>query len=514
MIPYKHDPWTNFSVEENRRAYEAALKKVEAELGGDFDLIVDGKRIKTDDKITSYNPSNKEQVIGTVSKAKREHAEEAMQAAWTAFEEWRKWSPKARAEILFRASAIVKRRRHEFSALMTLEAGKSWVEADGDTSEAIDFMEFYGRQMIQLAQGKPCNSSEFQHNEYNYQPVGVGFAVPPWNFPFAIMCGITVSALVTGNAVLLKPSSNTPIIAAKFVEVLEEAGLPKGVLNFIPGSGSEIGDYIVDHPKLSFVSFTGSREVGCRIYERAAKVQEGQQWLKRVVAEMGGKDTIIVDRDADLELAAQSIVKSAFGYSGQKCSACSRAIVHQDVYEQVLERTIELTKELPVGNPTDVHTFVGPVIDAGQFRSISEYIEIGKQEGSLRLGGEADDSTGYFIQPTIIADLDPNSRIMQEEIFGPVLGFSKAKDFEELLEIANNTDYALTGAIISNNREHLERARRDFQVGNLYLNRGCTGSIVGEQPFGGFKMSGTDAKAGGPDYLRNFLHAKTVSEAF
>ncbi|OYD07370.1 L-glutamate gamma-semialdehyde dehydrogenase [Paludifilum halophilum] len=514
MIPYHHDEWTDFSNEENRKAFEEGKRKVEKNFGKHYDLIINGERIHTDQTITSINPSDKKQVIGTVSMATRDHADKAMKTALDTFETWWKWPAKLRAEILFKAAAITRRRRHEFSATMVYEAGKSWLEADADTSEAIDFMEYYGRQMLELDEGKPVLSPIDENNEYFYQPIGVGFVVPPWNFPFAIMCGTTVSAVVTGNTVLLKPASNTPVVAAKFVEVMEEAGLPPGVINFIPGSGSEIGDYIVDHPKLRFVSFTGSREVGTRIYERAAKVQKGQVWLKKVVAEMGGKDTIIVDKDADLDLAAESIVKSAFGYSGQKCSACSRAIVHQDVYDEVLQKSVQLTKELIVDNPSDHRTFMGPVIDEGQFNKIKEYIEIGKKEGKLVVGGEDDDSKGFFIQPTIFSDLDPEAKIMQEEIFGPVVAFAKAKDFDELLEIANNTDYGLTGAIISKNRQHLDRARQDFHVGNLYFNRGCTGSIVGRQPFGGFKMSGTDAKAGGPDYLLNFMEPKTVTESF
>ncbi|SMO49621.1 L-glutamate gamma-semialdehyde dehydrogenase [Melghirimyces algeriensis] len=512
MIPYDHNKWKDFSKEENQKAMKAALEKVKEDLGKEYPLLIDGEEVYTSRKLVSYNPADKKQVVGKVSMADKELAEKAINSAWKHFETWRKWPAESRAKILFKAAAIIRRRRFEFSAAMLYESGKNWLEADADTAEAIDFLEYYGRQMLELDKGKPVISREDEHNEYFYQPMGVGFIIPPWNFPFAIMCGTAVAALVTGNTVLLKPSEKAPVISAKFVELMREAGLPDGVLQFIPGDPKEIGDYIVDHPKIRFINFTGSRATGTRIFERAAKVQKGQKWLKRVVAEMGGKDTIIVDKDADLELAAKSIVTSAFGFSGQKCSACSRAVIHQDVYNQVLERVVEMTKELAVGDPAEHGTFMGPVIDDIQFNKIREYIEIGKQEGKLVAGGEADDSKGYFIQPTIFADVDPNARIMKEEIFGPVVAFSKAKDFEELLEIANNTDYGLTGALISRNREHLDRARRDFHVGNLYLNRGCTGSIVGLQPFGGFNMSGTDAKAGGPDYLLNFMEPKTVSE--
>lgn len=338
--------------------------------------------------------------------------------------------------------------------------------------------------------------------------------IPPWNFLFAIMAGTTVAPIVTGNTVVLKPASATPVIAAKFVEVLEESGLPKGVVNFVPGSGAEVGDYLVDHPKTSLITFTGSREVGTRIFERAAKVQPGQQHLKRVIAEMGGKDTVVVDEDADIELAAQSIFTSAFGFAGQKCSAGSRAVVHEKVYDQVLERVIEITESKVTAKPDSADVYMGPVIDQGSYDKIMSYIEIGKQEGRLVSGGTGDDSKGYFIKPTIFADLDPKARLMQEEIFGPVVAFCKVSDFDEALEVANNTEYGLTGAVITNNRKHIERAKQEFHVGNLYFNRNCTGAIVGYHPFGGFKMSGTDSKAGGPDYLALHMQAKTISEMF
>ncbi|MDQ0178447.1 L-glutamate gamma-semialdehyde dehydrogenase [Bacillus chungangensis] len=512
MIPYKHEPFTDFSKEANKKAFQEGLKLVDSYLGKDYPLVIGGERITTDDKIVSINPANKSEVIGRVSKASRELAEKAMNTAVEAFQTWRKVKPEVRADVLFKAAAIVRRRKHEFSALLVKEAGKPWNEADADTAEAIDFLEYYGRQMLHMKDGQRVESRPGEFNRYDYIPLGVGIVISPWNFAFAIMAGTTVAALVTGNTVLLKPASTTPVVAAKFIEVLEEAGLPKGVVNYVPGSGSEIGDYLVDHPKTRFISFTGSRDVGTRIYERAAKVNEGQIWLKRVIAEMGGKDTIVVDKDADLELAAQSIVASAFGFSGQKCSACSRAVIVEDVYDQVLERAVALTNELTIGNPADKTNFMGPVNDQAAFDKIMSYIEIGKTEGKLMAGGEGDDSTGYFIKPTIFADLAPDARLMQEEIFGPVVAFAKAKDFDDALAIANNTEYGLTGAVITNNREHIEKAREDFHVGNLYFNRGCTGAIVGYQPFGGFNMSGTDSKAGGPDYLTLHMQAKTTSE--
>lgn len=512
MIPYKHEAFTDFSKEENKKAIQEGYKTVESYMGQDFPLIIGGERITTEDKIVSYNPSNKTEVVGSVSKTSHELASKAMDIADETFNTWKKVKPEIRADVLFKAAAIMRRRKFEFSALLSKEAGKTWVEADVEAAEAIDFLEYYGRQMLRLKDGQPVESRPGEYNRYDYIPLGVAVVISPWNFPFAIMAGTAVANVVAGNTVLLKPASTTPIVAYKFVEILEEAGMPPGVLNFIPGSGAEVGDFLVDHPRTRIISFTGSRDVGLRIFERSSKLNDGQIWIKRVIAEMGGKDTIVVDKEADLELAAQSIVKSAFGFSGQKCSACSRAVIVEDVYDQVVNRVEELTKALTVGVPENNEHFVGPVIDGSAYKKIMEYIEIGKGEGRLIAGGTGDDSKGFFIQPTVIADLDPKARIMQEEIFGPVVGLTKAKDFDQAIEIANNTEYGLTGAVITNNRMNQEKAREDFHVGNLYFNRGCTGAIVGYQPFGGFNMSGTDSKAGGPDYLTLHLQAKTTSE--
>lgn len=415
--PYRHEPFTDFSQKENQEAFEKALQTVNQEwLGKEYPLIINGERITTDAKIVSYNPAKKDEIIGSVSKATKELAEKAIEAAATAFETWRYTKAEERANILFRAAASIRRKKHEFSALLVKEAGKPWKEADADTAEAIDFLEYYARQMIELANGKPINSREGEYNQYIYTPTGVTVSIPPWNFLFAIMAGITVAPLVSGNTVVLKPASATPIIAARFVEVLEEAGVPKGVINFVPGSGSEVGDTLVDHPKTSIITFTGSREVGTRIFERAAVVQPGQQHLKQVIAEMGGKDTIIVDKDGDVELAAQSIFTSAFGFAGQKCSAGSRAVVHEDVYDAVVERVVEITEQQITGNPESHSTYM-PVIDAASYEKIMGYIEIGKEEGRLVSGGTGDDSKGFFIQPTIFADVDAEAKIMQEEIF-------------------------------------------------------------------------------------------------
>ncbi|MBN2300382.1 MAG: L-glutamate gamma-semialdehyde dehydrogenase [Acholeplasmataceae bacterium] len=512
---YQTEPLTDFTNKENIKKYEEGLATVNSYLGKHYDLIINGKRVFTEKSVTSLNPSNFKEVIGTISQASRIETDLAIQSALDAFETWKYVKPEVRSDVLFKAAAILRRRKFEFSALMTKEAGKPWPEADADVAEAIDFLEYYGRQMLSLSRidDVVLSRRNLERNEYTYIPLGVGAIISPWNFPLAILSGMTTAAIVAGNTVLLKPASTTQVIAYKFIEVLEEAGLPSGVVNFLPGSGAVIGDYIVEHPKIRFISFTGSKQVGMGIYEKAAKVQPGQIWLKRVIAEMGGKDAIVVDDDADLDLAAESIVKSAFGFSGQKCSACSRAIIHENVYDQVIEKMVKLTKELKIGNAEDNNNFMGPVNDKNAFKKITSYFDIGHQEGRCVAGGEADDSKGYFIEPTIFVDLDHHSVLMQEEIFGPILAVSKVKSFDEAIKVANNTEYGLTGAVISNNRMHLEQARREFHVGNLYFNRKCTGAIVGYQPFGGFNMSGTDSKAGGPDYLTLHMQGKTISEA-
>ncbi|WP_314586461.1 L-glutamate gamma-semialdehyde dehydrogenase [Paenibacillus terrigena] len=513
-VEFKNEVFTNFKDEQNNLAYDKALQQVVGELGRSYDLVIGGNKVSTDRKVASVNPASTDQVIGVVSQADCALAEEAIQTAARVFESWKHTDPNERARYLYKAAAIMRRRKHEFSAWLTFESGKTRSEADADTAEAIDFMEFYAREMQRLNAPQPLTIIEEEENELYYIPLGVGIVIPPWNFPLAIMAGMTTAALVSGNTVVLKPASTTPIIAAKFVELLEEVGLPAGVVNYLPGPGGEVGDYLVDHPLTRFISFTGSRDVGLRINERAAKTAPGQKWIKRVIAEMGGKDSIVVDSDADLDLAADAITASAFGFSGQKCSACSRAIIHADVYDAVLDKVVERTKQLVMGNPTDRITNVGPVVDDKAYRKIQEYIEIGKQEGRLVWGGNTGDPQGYFIEPTIFADVDATARISQEEIFGPVVAFTKASSFDEALQFANNTDYGLTGAVISRNRAHLEKARREFFVGNLYFNRKCTGALVGTHPFGGFNMSGTDSKAGGRDYLLLFTQAKMVSEKF
>lgn len=511
MYDFRNESFLNFADPVHREAMQSALAKVQSELGRAYPLVIGGEKIFTDSKSVSRNPANLDQVIGTVSQANRDLAEQAMQVALTTFDDWKFVDPEVRADYLFRAAAEMRRRKYEFMAWMVYEVGKNWAEADADVAEAIDFMEFYGREMVRLNQPQPLVQIPTERNRLHYIPLGVGIVIPPWNFPLAILVGMTTAAIVTGNTVLLKPASPSPVIGAKFVELMEQVGLPSGVINFVPGKGSEIGDFLVGHPKTRFISFTGSKETGLHINELAAKTAPGQIWVKRVVAEMGGKDAIVVDASANLEEAAAMIVSSAFGFQGQKCSAGSRAIVHKDVYDIVLSKVIERTKALPVGLPEENYS-IGPVVDESAYEKILEYIEIGRLEGRLVLGGEKAPGNGYFIQPTIIADVSPKARIMQEEIFGPVLSFAKAESFEHAVEIFNDTEYGLTGSLFSTDGAHIAYAEKHMHCGNLYFNRKCTGALVGVHPFGGFNMSGTDSKAGGRDYLLLFTQAKAVSE--
>lgn len=505
---FKNEANTDFSNKEEVDNLKKAIEKVRTELGKTYPVVINGKKIETDDKITSVNPGRKTEVIGHVSKVDRSMAEKAIHAAADTFETWKNVKPEERAQYLFKAADVMRERRHELSAIMILEAGKNFEEADAEVSEAIDFLDFYGRSMIEIENDTHgLMSIPEEENYLKYIPLGVGFVVPPWNFPLAICTGLTVSGVVTGNTIVLKPSSSTPVTAYKFFEIMEEVGLPTGVINFIPGDSSVMGDFITEHPLTRFISFTGSKEVGLRIYEKAGKTASGQKWMKRVNAEMGGKDAVVVDETADVEEVAQGIVESAFSFQGQKCSAGSRAIVVEDIYDQVVERVVELTNELESGQGEDDY-FSGPVIDQAAFDKITNYIEIGKNEGKLVAGGNSDSSEGYFIEPTVFIDLDPQARIMQEEIFGPVLAFTKAKDWREAIEINNNTEYGLTGSFYSNEEDRIQYAAAEMHCGNLYINRKCTGALVGVHPFGGFNMSGTDTKAGGYDYLKNFSQPK------
>lgn len=507
--PFVNEPLLDFSDAKVAAQQREAISKVRRELRREYPLIIGGSRTETAEKIPSMNPAHPSEIVGIHQKSGPEHVQPAVHAALDAFESWRKTSWQERAALVFRTAAILRERRFEFNAWLVFEVGKNWAEADGDVAEAIDFLELYAREALTLSKAEPLVQLAGERDFLHYIPLGVGAVIPPWNFPCAIMAGMTVASLVCGNTVVLKPSSESPTIAAKFVEILEEAGLPPGVVNFCPGSGVTFGNRLVGHPKTRFIAFTGSREVGLDIHLRAAHPQPGQVWIKRTVLEMGGKDAIIVEDDADIPAAVEGVAASAFGFQGQKCSACSRAIVNAKVYDEFLTRLQQRVEKIQIGEPAE-NAALGPVISETAMKSILGYIEIGKGEGRLLTGGEQEGKEGFFIQPTVIADVAPNARLAQEEVFGPVLAVIKSKNFEDALAIANGTEFGLTGAIYTTSDEKIERAKRDFHVGNLYINRKCTGAVVGAHPFGGFNMSGTDSKAGGPDYLYLFTQAKAI----
>ena len=513
LTPYRPEPYVNFTDPEPRQKILAALKDVRSRLGRTYPLRIGDKKIEPPGRIASVMPAASDTIVGYVGKATRDHAEQAIQTALAAFQTWSRVAPETRARVLFKAAAIMRRRIYELAAWMCFEESKSWIEGYADACEAIDFLDFYAREMIRLGGPQPVTPYPGEDNELRYVPLGVGVVISPWNFPLAICTGMSSAAIVTGNTVVLKPASTSPVIAAVMAEIFEQAGLPPGVLNYCPGAGSEIGDYLVEHSKTRFVSFTGSMEVGLRIFEKCGKVAPDQIWLKRSILEMGGKDCIVADETADVDAVAEGVVAAAFGFQGQKCSACSRAILHRDIYDAVLERVVERSKKLTVGDTTREENFyMGAVIDEASYKKINQYIEMGKKEGRVALGGTPVPKGGYFIPPTIIADVDRNARIAQEEIFGPVLAVIKAQDFDDGLAIANGTRFGLTGSLYSSDRFRLERARHEFHVGNLYLNRKCTGALVDVQPFGGFNMSGTDSKAGGRDYLLLFMQGKAIAE--
>ena len=512
LAPFANEPSTAFSVAENRSAMERALAEVRAQLGREYDILIGGQRFKTGDKLTSLNPSHPAEVVGVHQKATPELANRAIEEAYAFFPDWSRTPVAERVAMLVRAAAIIRARKLEFDAWLVYEAGKTWIEAEADVSEAIDFLEYYAREMVRLSTPPELVQLPGERDELVYVPLGVGVVIPPWNFPLAILVGMTGAALVTGNTVVMKPSSDTPTIAAKFAEVLAEAGFPARSFSLLVGSGAVVGDVLVAHPKTRFVSFTGSKEVGLRINELAAKPQPGQIWIKRVVVEMGGKDAIVVDSEADVDAAVAGVLASAFGYQGQKCSACSRAIVDAAVYDEFLEKLGSKVDAIRVGAAEEPSHYMGPVINERARQSILRYIEIGKSEGRLIAGGVAAEGDGYFVRPTVIADVPKEARLFKEEVFGPVLAVTRAKDFDEALELANATEYGLTGAVYTKNREKIRRAAAEFFTGNLYFNRKCTGAMVGAHPFGGFNMSGTDSKAGGPDYLMLFLQAKSIAE--
>ena len=510
---FVNEPLVDFSKEENARKMRAAVEKVRAQLGREYDLVIGGKRVKTTDKIKSINPAKPSQVVGLHQKAGKDHVEPAMKAALQAFQSWSRASVEERASLLFRVGDLLRERKFEFCAWLVFEVSKNWAEADGDIAETIDFCEYYSREALRLSKTELPVQMPGERDTLRYIPLGVGAVIPPWNFPSAIMAGMTLASIVSGNTVILKPSSDSPTIAAKFVELLEEAGMPGGVVNFCPGAGASFGNAVVAHPKTRYVAFTGSREVGLDINKSAAEHRPGQLWIKRTILEMGGKDAIIVDADADLEAAVEGVAVSAFGFQGQKCSACSRAIIDERIYDKFLEKLKTRVEKITVGDPAE-NSYMGAVINEGSMKSILEYIEIGKKDGRVITGGSPAKNAGegYYIQPTVIADIPPKSRLEQEEVFGPVLAVIKSKNYDHALEIANDTEFGLTGAVYTKSKDKIKRAIQEFHVGNLYINRKCTGATVGAHPFGGFNMSGTDSKSGGPDYLYLFTQGKAIGE--
>ncbi|NWF59585.1 MAG: L-glutamate gamma-semialdehyde dehydrogenase [Fischerella sp.] len=501
---------TDYAEEQARKKSQQALQSVRQQFGKTYLPLINGEYVNTQEIIDSLNPSNYSQVIGKVGLISVEQAEKAMQAAKAAFAGWRKTPVRQRAEILRKAAELMEQRRAELAAWIVLEVGKPVREADVEVSEAIDFCRYYALEMERLDQGYNYDVPG-ETNRYIYQPRGIAVVISPWNFPLAIATGMTVAALVAGNCTLLKPAETSSVIAAKLTEILVAAGIPKGVFQYVPGKGSQVGAYLVSHPDTHMIVFTGSQEVGCRIYAEAANLKPLQKHMKRVIAEMGGKNAIIVDESADLDQAVAGVVQSAFGYSGQKCSACSRVIVHTTIYDTFVQRFVEATKSLNIGEAELPSTQVGPVIDANARDRIREYIQKGKAEAKVALELPAPEN-GYFIGPVIFSDVSPNAVIAQQEIFGPVVAVIRAKNFPEALAIANDTNYALTGGLYSRTPSHIQTAQEEFEVGNLYINRTITGAIVARQPFGGFKLSGVGSKAGGPDYLLQFLEPRTVTE--
>jgi 1-pyrroline-5-carboxylate dehydrogenase len=512
VTEFANEPFIDFSNVDNRKKMQDALKKVHSEFGREYPMWIGGQKVITTSKKKSTNPSRPSEVIAVFQDASKDQATHAIEFANSYFNTWRKVPAQTRASYLFKTAQIIRERKYELAALVCYEVGKSWIEADADVAETIDFCEFYGREMLRLAEPQKLTPMRGERNYLVYIPLGVGAIIPPWNFPMAIMAGLVVASLVTGNTVVLKPAADSPTIAAKFLEILHEAGVPKEAVQFLTGSGGVIGDTIVQHPKTRYIGFTGSKEVGLRISELAGKAVPGQIWIKRTVLEMGGKDGMIVDDEADIDAAVEGTTTAAFGYQGQKCSACSRVIVSEKIYDTFLNKLVERTKKIKVGPSDDPENYMGPVINEAAMKGILGYIDVGKKEGRLMTGGGRAAGDGYFIEPTIIADVDPKARLAQEEVFGPVLAVIKAKNFDHAMEIANNTEFGLTGAVYSKNPEKIRRAEEEFHVGNLYLNRKCTGAMVGAHPFGGFNMSGTDSKTGGKDYLLLFLQAKAVAE--
>jgi 1-pyrroline-5-carboxylate dehydrogenase len=511
---FQNESLTDFTVDSNRTKFAQSLDCVATKLGADYPIIFGGQKRLLDAKFPSTSPADPERVIGHFSAAGAAEVDEAVAAADRAFLGWSKTPPDLRARFLLAAAAEVRMRRFELCSWMVYEVGKSWDEADGEVAECADLMEFYALQALRLAGSQTSELAKLptEATDFFYIPLGVGAVVSPWNFPMALTFGMAAAAVVAGNTVVIKPASTSPASVYHYFRIFEDVGLPSGVMNLVTGPGSLVGDALVDHPRTRFIAFTGSKEVGIRIFERAAKVQPGQIWLKRTTLEMGGKNAVIVDCEANLELAAEAVVVSAFSFQGQKCSAGSRAIIDSSIYDDFVSLLVEKAKRLRVGDTVQPEYQMGPVIDARAHKSNCRYVEIGKTEGDLLLGGYPIESKGYFVPPTIFGRVSPKAIIAQQEIFGPVLACIPAKNFDEALEIANGTEFGLTGSVFSRNRTKLERARAEFHTGNLYFNRKSTGALMGVHPFGGFNMSGTDSKAGGSDYLLQFLQGKSIGD--
>jgi RHH-type proline utilization regulon transcriptional repressor/proline dehydrogenase/delta 1-pyrroline-5-carboxylate dehydrogenase len=509
---YENAPLVNFVYEENQDRMREALARVRTQLGRKYPLVINGEKVWTDKTIASINPTSPEDVVGHVAEAGIPEAERAVKAARDAFEKWSRTSFETRCRLLERAADIMHRRRFELSALEVFEVGKAWAEADGDIREAMDFCRFYAHQMRLIGRPRLTQHVLGEESYQHYWPRGVAMIIAPWNFPMAILCGMTTAALVTGNTVIMKPAEQSAVIGAMLMEIFEEAGVPPGVLNYLPGKGSVMGAHLVDHKDVDLIAFTGSREVGLRIWESAGKTREGQRELKRVICEMGGKNAVIIDADADLDEAIVDTIYSAFGYQGQKCSACSRLIILEEIYPRAIERLLNAAASLRVGNPEEPGITVGPVIDGTAYKRILEYIDSGKNESRLAFQRADVPQKGFFIPPTIFTNVSPKARIACEEIFGPVLSVIRARDLNEAFEIANSTEFALTAGFFSRSPANIERAKAEIVAGNVYINRSCTGAVVGRHPFGGFKMSGGGTKAGGADYLLQFVVPRVVTE--
>jgi len=509
---FRNEPPLDFRIGRVRSEFSEAITFVRQRLGRDYPLLIGGEAVQTDDGIASINPARPSEVVGRSASAGTREADRAIAAAEATAMEWSRQPAGERARVLRRAAEILRARRMELSAWEVFEVGKTWREADRDVTEAIDFLRYHAEEIERKAPSRRMGDYPGERNLYSYLPIGIGVVIAPWNFPLAIPAGMVSAALAAGNAVLFKPSELSPVMGYHLVQAFTEAGLPDGVLAYLPGRGEIVGDYLVRHPAVGFITFTGSREVGLGIIEQAARLSTGQRQVKRVVAEMGGKNAIIVDETADLDLAVPGVVQSAVGFQGQKCSACSRVIVLESIYDLFLHRLTEALRSLRIGSPEDPATELGPVIEASAQQRLRTAVEEGACKGRVILHVTDIPSEGFYVGPAVIADLAPECRIAQEELFGPVVVVLRAKNLDEAIRIANATDYALTGGVYSRSPAAIERVGREMTAGNLYINRGITGALVGRQPFGGYRLSGVGSKAGGPDYLLQFMIPKVVSE--